>query len=108
MEIVMNEITDYKSANGIFEKSRGKYWKTLIKVYDALDELVYDEITEFIFSTNGYDQEEISILWNLSDNVMRRLHLHGYYNPKYQHFSYDDETLVIRDEKIKVVIYPLS
>ena len=67
--------------------------------------VVYQGVASCSFSYNyGYSQYAISIDWNLSNEVMTNLGLHGSYNTNFQKIKFSGESLVIIGENYRITI----
>lgn len=69
------------------------------------NKVVYQGVTNCSFSYDyGYSQYAISIDWNLSNEVMTNLGLHGSYNTNFQKIKFSGESLVIIGENYRITI----
>jgi len=58
--------------------------------------IVYQGNTDCkIFYDAGYEQYEVNVNWNISDEVMSNLGLHGSYNTNYQKMKTENNSLFI-------------
>ena len=58
--------------------------------------IVYHENTGCYISYNaGYGQYEVNVNWDISDEVMSNLGLHGSYNTKFQEMKTENNSLII-------------
>lgn len=58
--------------------------------------IVYQGNTDCYISYDaGYEQYEVNIDWNISDEVMSNLGLHGSYNTKFQEMKTENNSLII-------------
>lgn len=58
--------------------------------------IVYQGNTDCYISYDaGYEQYKVNIDWNISDEVMSNLGLHGSYNTKFQEMKTENNSLII-------------
>lgn len=69
------------------------------------DKVVYQGVTNCSFSYNyGYSQYAISIDWNLSNEVMTNLGLHGSYNTNFQKMEFSGDSLIIESDDCRIIL----
>ncbi len=70
--------------------------------------LVYKKLTPCRFSyVTCYEQYDVYIDWDIDNDVMQSLGLHGSYNTNYQDMKCTNETLVIEYYNYKITLFPM-
>lgn len=60
--------------------------------------MIYQETTNcYISYDSGYEQYTVSIGWDIPDEVMLNLGLHGSYNTNFQTMTVENNSLIIKD-----------
>lgn len=87
-------IDSYKRSNDMLEN--GIPFKTHVKAYKN-GKCIYDDSVECVFShSHGYDQDEITIEWNLNESTRNSLGLRCLFNTNFQEFQYRNGVLIIK------------
>ena len=70
------------------------------------DKLVYQETTTCYFSYNaGYGQCNVTVDWNISNDVMSNLGLHGSYKTNFQRMVVEKRSLIITGYNYRIRLW---
>ena len=97
-------ISQYRESKNILNKD-GQFFKTKATVFNKNNICIYCDIIEYSFSYNaGYGQYNINILWNMEEISSTALGLFQTYNTKFQSVSFENDSLIIADNKIRIIL----
>lgn len=99
-------IFNYRQLKSILGKD-GQIFTTKVHAFNK-DKLIYDGKVQYSFSYHaGYEQYQVSIIWDMSPISASTMNLRGAYNTNFQSFSFENNSLTITDQgnEIKIILY---
>lgn len=97
-------ISKYRQLKKILGKN-GQIFSTKAQAFKK-DTLIYDGKVQYSISYNaGYEQYQVSIIWDIPQIFANAMELHGGYNTNFQSFRFENSSLLIEDKDIKIILY---
>ena len=97
-------LSKYKQLKNILGKN-GQIFSTKAQAFKK-DTLIYDGKVQYSISYNaGYEQYQVSIIWDIPQISANAMELHGGYNTNFQSFRFENSPLLIEDKDIKIILY---